>query len=245
MPAVFNRRQASSDGRPPQSVSEAARAVRQIQPRAFVFENVKGLTRESFAKYFAYIVLQLTYPTVIKRAAEEWTQHLSRLERMKTNGMETDLRYTVVWRLLNAADYGVPQRRERVFIVGFRSDIQIPWAFPSATHSREALLTEQWGTGDYWERHRIAQRNRPGAPNHLGRIANDPLLFREPVGRLAWRTVRDAIADLGEPARTVGSLKYSEPRLAARCALVRGPHWKSPRRTCQDVEGRRSRCAWR
>lgn len=186
---------------------EAARAVREVQPRAFVFENVKGLTRESFAKYFAYIVLQLTYPTIIKRAGEEWTQHLSRLERLKTNGTETELRYTVVWRLLNAADYGVPQRRERVFIVGFRLDIQIPWAFPSATHSREALLTDQWGTGDYWERHRISQRNRPAAPNHLGRIANDPLLFRDPVGRLPWRTVRDAIANLGEPARTVGSLR--------------------------------------
>ena len=41
---------------------EAARAVREIQPRAFVFENVKGLLRESFAKYFGYIVLQLSYP---------------------------------------------------------------------------------------------------------------------------------------------------------------------------------------
>ena len=41
---------------------EAARAVREIQPRAFVFENVKGLLRESFAKYFAYIVLRISCP---------------------------------------------------------------------------------------------------------------------------------------------------------------------------------------
>lgn len=186
---------------------EAARAVREVQPRAFVFENVKGLTRESFAKYFAYIVLQLTYPSVMKHAGEEWTQHLSRLERLKTNGTETELRYSVIWRLLNAADYGVPQRRERVFIVGFRSDIQIPWAFPSPTHSREALLTAQWGTRDYWERHAIARRNRPAAPSQLERIADDLLLFRDPVGRVPWRTVRDAIADLGEPARSIGSAR--------------------------------------
>lgn len=184
---------------------EAARAVREVQPRAFVFENVKGLTRESFAKYFAYIVLQLTYPTVVKRVGEEWTQHLSRLERVKTNRTEPDLQYTVVWRLLNAADYGVPQRRERVFIVGFRSDIQIPWAFPSATHSREALVTAKWATGDYWERHKIAARNRPTPPSQYERIADDPFLFREPASSLPWRTVRDAIADLGEPARSVGS----------------------------------------
>lgn len=43
---------------------EAARAVREIQLRAIVFENVKGLLRESFAKYFGSIVLQLSYPRV-------------------------------------------------------------------------------------------------------------------------------------------------------------------------------------
>lgn len=41
---------------------EAARVVREVQPKAFVFENVKGLTRQAFAKYFSYIVLQLNYP---------------------------------------------------------------------------------------------------------------------------------------------------------------------------------------
>jgi DNA (cytosine-5)-methyltransferase 1 len=44
---------------------EAARAVREIQPRAFVFENVKGLLRKSFAKYFGYIVLQLSFPRLV------------------------------------------------------------------------------------------------------------------------------------------------------------------------------------
>jgi DNA (cytosine-5)-methyltransferase 1 len=57
---------------------EAVRAVREIQPRAFVFENVKGLLRESFAKYFGYIVLQLSYPGVALREGKDWTEHLSR-----------------------------------------------------------------------------------------------------------------------------------------------------------------------
>lgn len=51
---------------------EAARVVREVQPRAFVFENVKGLTRQSFAKYFNYIVLQLGYPDIVRRKREEW-----------------------------------------------------------------------------------------------------------------------------------------------------------------------------
>lgn len=39
---------------------EAVRAVRELRPKAFVFENVKGLMRESFSDYFEYIHLQLT-----------------------------------------------------------------------------------------------------------------------------------------------------------------------------------------
>jgi DNA (cytosine-5)-methyltransferase 1 len=180
---------------------EAARAVREIQPRAFVFENVKGLLRESFAKYFGYIVLQLSYPEVMLRRGEDWMEHLARLERIKTKGTKPELEYNPVFRLLNAADYGVPQRRERVFIVGFRSDIRVPWSFPAATHSRAALLRAQWGTGEYWEHHEIALRNRPAVPSRFARYSDDPELFLKPLGRLPWRTVRDAIADLGEPAR--------------------------------------------
>ena len=40
---------------------QAIRAVRELTPRAFLFENVKGLTRQSFATYFQYIKLQLSY----------------------------------------------------------------------------------------------------------------------------------------------------------------------------------------
>ena len=187
---------------------EAARVVREIQPRAFVFENVKGLTRQSFAKYFSHIVLQLTYPGIVRRDREDWMEHLARLERIRTEGVEPELHYRVVWRLLNAADYGVPQRRERVFFVGFRSDIQIPWSFPAPTHSREALQFSQWVTGDYWECHGIAQKTRPSAPPRFAQPENEKLLFKTPIDRIPWRTVRDVISDLGEPARSAGSARF-------------------------------------
>ena len=182
---------------------EAARVVREIQPRAFVFENVKGLTRQSFAKYFSYIVLQLTYTGIVRGEYEDWIEHLGRLERIRTEGAEPDFHYRLVWRLLNAADYGVPQRRERVFFVGFRSDIQIPWSFPAPTHSREALQFSQWITGDYWEQHGIARRNRPVAPPRFTRSEGETLLFQPPTNRSPWRTVRDAISDLGELTRGI------------------------------------------
>ncbi|HWC58816.1 MAG TPA: DNA cytosine methyltransferase [Verrucomicrobiae bacterium] len=188
---------------------EAARVIREIQPRAFVFENVKGLTRQSFLKYFGYIVLQLNYPGVVRHDDETWVDHLSRLERIRTQGVEPGFRYRVVCRVLNAADYGVPQRRERVFFVGFRSDIQIPWSFPNPTHSRESLLFTQWGTGEYWDNHKIASKNRPAPPTGYARLGSDGFLFIPQMRRKPWRTVRDAISDLGEPSKNRANSRHS------------------------------------
>ena len=173
-------------------------AIHTLKPKAVLVENVKGLLRQSFAKYFEYITLMIAHPEVTrKRKDDSWTEHLSRLEKHHTSGHQRGLEYNVVFRLLNSADYGVPQRRERVFIVAFRSDLGIKWSFPDPTHSQDALLVSQWVTGDYWERHQIAMRKRPNAPSQLRpqlERASSLLLLDEP-----WRTVRDAISDLPDP----------------------------------------------
>ena len=104
---------------------QAVRAVREIQPKAFIFENVKGLLRKTFANYYSYIIHQLRFPDVVSKGDEEWTSHLARLETLTTCGKHRGLKYNVVFRLLNAADYGVPQHRWRVLIVGVRSDLGI------------------------------------------------------------------------------------------------------------------------
>ena len=57
----------------------AIRAIEQLTPKAFVFENVKGLLRASFADYFEYIILRLTYPGFIAKKNVEWKEHLSEL----------------------------------------------------------------------------------------------------------------------------------------------------------------------
>jgi DNA (cytosine-5)-methyltransferase 1 len=176
---------------------EAARIVRIVNPKAFIFENVKGLLRESFAKYFQYIILQLKYPEIAKSDNEDWTEHLVRLEEHHTHGRYKGLYYRVLFRLVNAADYGVPQKRERVIIVGFRSDVCEDWSFPIPTHSEDALLQSQFGTGKYWERHAVAKRNRPAVPDHLrGRLERTAALFED---RQPWLTVRDAFHDLPDP----------------------------------------------
>ena len=175
---------------------EAIRAVRQVQPLAFVFENVRGLTRAAFRNYFEYIRLQLEHPEVVpKKGEKDWIDHLAQLQRYHTSGNRQGLHYRVVTQVLNAADYGVPQKRERVFFVGFREDLGIEWHFPEATHSQAALLWDQ-KRGDYWDRHKIARRNRPDL-SHLLSIEQR----LESHYSLPWQTVRDAISDLPDPQR--------------------------------------------
>lgn len=189
---------------------QAIRAVRELKPRAFVFENVKGLTRSTFANYLEYIRLQLRHPDLIARDDEPWLNHLARLEDYETRGLHDGLHYNVVLRVLNAADYGVPQKRERVFIVGFRSDLGIEWHFPAATHSQDALLWWQYRTDLYWDLHRVATKDRPA----LGRGAARAAMLRQFPQTEPWQTVRDAIADLPDPELMPGvASRYHDHKL--------------------------------
>ncbi|HPT50396.1 MAG TPA: DNA cytosine methyltransferase [Accumulibacter sp.] len=174
--------------------------VRRLRPRAFIVENVKGLTRSAFANYYQYILLQLSFPEIGKRGNEDWFEHFRRLQVEKASGRAVGkgLTYNVVPTLVNAADYGVPQKRERVFIVGFRSDLGVEWSFPKATHGLDALLFDQWVTGEYWERHGIPIRRRPKMPEKVSARVRK-LKEAPPDTLLAWRTVRDALMGLPDP----------------------------------------------
>ena len=175
---------------------EAVRAVRELQPQGFIFENVRGLLRKSFSSYFNYILLQLTHPEVMIRDDMDWTDHLRLLEEHHTSSGVKGLEYNVVFRLLNAADYGVPQQRQRVVIVGFRSDLNAHWSFPDPTHSKEALMYAKYGDSSYWEEHKIAKKYRPDSTEQEKRAIQviDKTFHGE-----RWRTVRDAIAGLPDP----------------------------------------------
>ncbi len=175
--------------------------VRRLRPRAFIVENVKGLTRPNFANYFSYIVLQLEFPEIVRNSDESWSDHLRRLQRQKTSGNRSGLTYNVVFQLLNAANFGVPQKRERVFIIGFRDDLDVRWSFPKETHSSDSLLVDQWITGEYWDRHKVsAKAHGPLSDALRAQITGvRQRNFRPTDERRAWRTVRDALAGLPDP----------------------------------------------
>lgn len=188
--------------------------IRRLEPRAFIVENVKGLTRASFHNYFEYIKLHLEFPGESRRPDESWSDHLRRLERHKTSRRVADgLRYNVFPHLTNAANHGVAQRRERVFIVGFRSDVKVDWSFPRETHSLDALLHDQWVSGVYWDWHRVPVSARPSPPRLLeSQIARLRGLGLLPM-HSRWRTVRDALSGLPEPSTGVDDASFMNHRL--------------------------------
>ncbi|HZZ80576.1 MAG TPA: DNA cytosine methyltransferase [Gemmataceae bacterium] len=178
------------------AIAEAARILR---PRALLIENVKGLLRPSFHATYSYILLLLRYPDVIRQPEENWKDHFARLKDYHDKGKRRGLFYDLHFRCLNATDFGVPQRRERVFIVGFRGDLEIDWTFPTPTHSLDSLLRAKWVTGEYWERHRVPARHRLEAPPRLANRIDRIRGWLDMNADLPWTTVRDAIADLPDP----------------------------------------------
>lgn len=75
---------------------EFARIVKETQPRVFIYENVRGLTTHDNGRTWEII----------------------------QNIFKNDLNYRIgVPQVLNASDYGIPQSRRRLFVVGFRSDV--------------------------------------------------------------------------------------------------------------------------
>lgn len=83
--------------------------VKHFQPKAFVFENVRGILSSKQGEDFKIICASFE-----------------------------EVGYNLFWRVLNAADYGVPQQRERVFLVGIRKDLNIEFKFPRPTHGQDS-----------------------------------------------------------------------------------------------------------
>jgi DNA (cytosine-5)-methyltransferase 1 len=168
---------------------ELIQCVREAEPLAVIAENVRGLLRPSFKPYYDYILRELSLPFEQRRDDENWRDHDRRLQQsLNTPAGDPAERYDVTYQLVNAADYGVPQIRWRVFVVAFRADLGLAgWRFPEATHSKTALRESQ-NAGEYWNRHGIKPRQA---------VASMPTLDIEEYA--PWLTLRDAIRGMPEP----------------------------------------------
>ena len=178
-----------------------------IRPRAVLIENVRGLTRNKFADYFMYIRLKLQYPLHHAIEGESWSDHLVRLQKIKDHEFADDEQFAVDFQIVDAANYGIPQRRHRVFIQALRQDLGLQPFSLAATHSMGALFNDQWVTGQYWIRHGlpVAVDLSTDAPERTSFTQQASFSFQSVQ---AWRTVRDAIGDL-----PLGAPRGKEPAI--------------------------------
>lgn len=86
------------------------------KPKFFVIENVKGMLDDKFKDAFREFMIRLN-----------------------------NAGYNVQWALLDAVNYGIPQNRERVFIVGFRKELDVVFTFPAPTCIDSATLENAIG----------------------------------------------------------------------------------------------------
>lgn len=174
---------------------EMFRAIREMRPKAVICENVRGLLRPSFKPYFEYIKREMSLPFVQRGKGATWEEHDDALKKLLNDGsVDPSERYDVVHIPVNAADYGVPQIRQRVIIVAFRADLRVEWGKhkPEPEYS-EAALIDSMHDGTYWKQYDDVSgidliRERV--------VATLPPPSLVPDGKKPWRTLRDAIAGL-------------------------------------------------
>jgi DNA (cytosine-5)-methyltransferase 1 len=181
------------------------RAIQEMRPKAVICENVRGLLRKSFNPYFQYILNEMRLPFVERDKDATWEEHNEVLEKLLANDSVPDSqRYIVKHHPVNAADFGVPQIRQRVVIVAFRADLGLnvdDWDqfAPKDTHSDEALIHSMREGGEYWARHReVSEEAKARAIANLPKLNYNNPKTKEKLALQPWRTLRDAIHGVDE-----------------------------------------------
>lgn len=142
--SILGKRQSINDPRG-MLIYDYARLVNELKPEAFIFENVPGL--------------------LTVNNGDDWKDFLNHLEFGET-------KYKLFVKSLNAADFGIPQIRQRIFIVGFK-DKKAEFDFPVPTHQKEKQsdsADSSEGDDNFWLPARLALENLKGKRNHRIRI---------------------------------------------------------------------------
>jgi len=130
---------------------EYLRLLSIVRPKMFLFENVKGILsmRETFYEkdengniIYDTIKNEKTGRETKKPKVKGYGRKVMDIITDKFANIENGLGYTLYTETLNAVDYGVPENRERVFIVGVRKDLKINWAFPKPKTQKKISIKE-------------------------------------------------------------------------------------------------------
>jgi DNA (cytosine-5)-methyltransferase 1 len=145
----------------------------------------------------------LTLPFVERDKEATWEDHNELLEKLIANdSVDLSERYVVKEMAVNAADYGVPQIRNRVIIVAFRADLGVDWGefMPKETHSEESLIHSMREGGPYWtERHKKVPADvRKRVIANLPKLDYENKKTKAKLELKPWLTLRDAIEGIDE-----------------------------------------------
>ena len=130
---------------------EYLRILSIVKPKIFLFENVKGLLSmrevvykkdlegniEYKIKTNAETGRERKYPVVESYGRKIIDIIKERFEKISTEGG-----YKVSCKVLNTVDFGVPENRERVFVVGIRKDLDIEWEYPKSKNGAKISVKE-------------------------------------------------------------------------------------------------------
>lgn len=169
---------------------EMVRVLKDKKPKAFIAENVKGLINIKKGE-----ILRL----IIKKFSKAG--------------------YNITYKVLHSADYGVPQKRERVFIIGIHKDLKIKFSFPTATVKKwvplkKILLKE--GSFDkkyYFSNRAVEGLKKSNKAFNKGRAQN----IKEPCNTISAHLAKVSLNGT-DPVLLVGHEKYRRftPLEAAR-----------------------------
>jgi DNA (cytosine-5)-methyltransferase 1 len=144
------------------------RLILELKPKFFVMENVKGMTIGKHRQFIWEII-----------------------EELRKNNYQVEENYQV----LNAADHGVPQNRERLFLMGCRKDLDLP-NYPQAITKSKSKKLESYNLS-----------NLPNSPTVRDAIADLPEVNRySELNRKDW-----VIADYDKPSNYASQLRCLSP----------------------------------
>ncbi len=121
------------------------------RPKMFLFENVKGILsmKETFYEkdkngeiIYETITNEETGRTRKKPKISGYGDYVMKIIERKFAHINDGLGYNISKKVLNAVDFGVPENRERVFIVGIRNDLDIEWEYPVPSENSKITIKE-------------------------------------------------------------------------------------------------------
>jgi len=134
-------------GIPCQSFSLAGKRLGELDPRGLLFYNFYEYVKVQKPKYFIIENVKGLLSDQDGKTFQSWLDLLGQSVNNQHNMFTHDdsLMYNLHWNVLNTKDFGLPQNRERVFIIGIRNDLpnnfRFPVGFPLTIRLKDILET--------------------------------------------------------------------------------------------------------